>query len=173
MSKHGEADESFGGRLRRLREGRGLSLDGLAARSGLSKGYLWRLETGADPNPSIGKLEALRVGLDVPAESLLTRPTPPKAAAEVAAEVLLEVERASRKFPTWPTDPLHAVAIVGEEAGELTKAVVQAVYEPHKSGLVDVRAEAVQTAAMAIRFLLSLGRYEFEPCAQHAQNGSA
>lgn len=27
---------------------------------------------------------------------------------EVAGEVLIEVARATAKFPTWPTDPLHA-----------------------------------------------------------------
>jgi NTP pyrophosphatase (non-canonical NTP hydrolase) len=50
------------------------------------------------------------------------------------AEVREEIVRAIAKFPTWPTDPLHAVAVVCEEAGELTKATLQAVYERHKSG---------------------------------------
>lgn len=38
--------------------------------------------------------------------------------------VMDEVRRATQKFPTWPNDPLHAVAILGEEFGELTKAVL-------------------------------------------------
>ena len=88
-------------------------------------------------------------------------------------EVFDEIERAIAKFPTWPTDPLHALAVVGEEFGELTKAVLQSVYEPHKSTPADVRAEAVQTAAMALRFLASLDRYEFTPCVQHKQGGDA
>lgn len=87
----------------------------------------------------------------------------------VLYDVINEVGRATVKFPTWPTDPLHAVAVLGEEFGELTKATLQTVYEPHKSNLSDVREEAVQTAAMAIRFLMSLDRYEFSRCAQHAQ----
>ena len=37
-------------------------------------------------------------------------------------EVMAEVARATQKFPTWPTDPLHALAVLGEEFGELTKA---------------------------------------------------
>lgn len=85
------------------------------------------------------------------------------------APVLDELHRATAKFPTWPCDPLHAVAIVGEEFGELTQATLQAVYEPHKSGPDEVRAEATQTAAMALRFLLSLDRYTYAVGAQHEQ----
>lgn len=84
-------------------------------------------------------------------------------------DVMREIERAVRKFPTWPTDPLHALAVLGEEFGELTKAMLQHTYEPHKSTLDDVRMEAIQTAAMALRLLASLDRYEYQRCAQHEQ----
>ena len=30
----------------------------------------------------------------------------------VISEVLEEVERATSKFPTWPTDPLHAAGVL-------------------------------------------------------------
>lgn len=83
--------------------------------------------------------------------------------------VMDEVKRATRKFPTWPTDPLHAVAILGEEFGELTKAVLQTTYEPHKVQDGELRTEAIQTAAMALRFLASLNRYQFAQCPQHKQ----
>jgi hypothetical protein len=84
-------------------------------------------------------------------------------------EVLQEVERATVKFPTWPSDPLHALAVLGEEYGELNKAVLQAVYEPHKSSPADVREEAIQCAAMAVRFLMSLTIYQYEGSNQHLQ----
>ena len=87
----------------------------------------------------------------------------------IVNEVLAEVARATEKFPGWPTDPLHALAVLGEEFGELTQAMLQRVYEPHKATDEDVRTEAVQTAAMALRLLFSLDRYEYKPCAQHAQ----
>lgn len=87
--------------------------------------------------------------------------------------VLAELERATRKFPTWPTDPVHAAAVLQEEAGEVSKAVLQAVYEPHKSGPADVREEVVQTAAMCLRFLMSMERYAWEPSAQHEQGRAA
>lgn len=83
--------------------------------------------------------------------------------------VLAEVDRAMRKFPTWPTDPLHALAVLGEEYGELTQAVLQTTYEPHKSNTGDVRTEAVQVAAMALRFIASLDRYSYARCEQHEQ----
>lgn len=90
-------------------------------------------------------------------------PAPPFAA------VIEEVRRAMGKFPTWPTDPLHALAVLGEEYGELTKAVLQTIYEPHKSSAADVRDEAIQTAAMALRFIASLDTYLYWPCVQHEQ----
>lgn len=85
------------------------------------------------------------------------------------ADVLDEVQRAMAKFPTWPTDPLHALAVLGEEFGELTKAALQTVYEPHKVAAGELRSEAVQTAAMALRFLASLDRYNFSSSEQHLQ----
>ncbi|USN16386.1 hypothetical protein PLUTO_00700 [Luteibacter phage vB_LflM-Pluto] len=86
--------------------------------------------------------------------------------------ILEELNRAIRKFPTWPTDPLHAVNVLNEEVGELNRAVLQQVYEPHKNkaGTVEVRDEALQSAAMAVRFLLSLPKYRFAPTDQHQQD---
>jgi NTP pyrophosphatase (non-canonical NTP hydrolase) len=80
-----------------------------------------------------------------------------------------EVGKATQKFPTWPTDPLHAVAVLNEEVGELNQAVLQHVYEPHKSSPGDIRTEAIQTAAMALRFIMSLDRYEYFTSIQHSQ----
>lgn len=92
---------------------------------------------------------------------------------EPVALILEELRRAVSKFPTWPTDPLHAIAVLGEEFGELTKATLQTTYEPHKSNRDDVRTEAIQTAAMALRFVISLDRYEYAHCTQHEQSERA
>ncbi len=89
---------------------------------------------------------------------------------QVIDDVVDEIERAVAKFPTWPCDPIHAFAILGEECGELNKAVLQAVYEPHKSTRDDVRAEAVQTAAMAILFIASMDDYIYDQSMQHSQH---
>ena len=91
-------------------------------------------------------------------------------ACDSAAEaVQAELDAAVRKFPLWPTDPLHAVAVLNEEVGELNKAILQTVYEPSKATRQDVRDEAVQVAAMALRFLASLDDYDYNTVRQHEQ----
>lgn len=92
---------------------------------------------------------------------------------KTTAEVLAELERATRKFPTWPNDPLHALAVLGEEFGELTKDMLQLTYEPQKTSIVNVRKEAIQTAAMALRLAMSLDVYEYRPARQHRQEWTA
>lgn len=96
-------------------------------------------------------------------------PALPTAVHEAVAGVLLELRRALAKFPTWPTDPLHAIAVVNEEVGDLNKELLQLTYEPHKVKPEGVHTEAVQSAAMTLRFLASMGRYEFRECVQHSQ----
>ncbi|MEW7986626.1 MAG: hypothetical protein AB2799_12605 [Candidatus Thiodiazotropha sp.] len=83
-----------------------------------------------------------------------------------------EMDKAVRKFPTWPTDPLHALAVLGEEYGELNKAMLQLMYEPHKEGTSPqhVKTEAIQTAAMSLRLAMSLDRYQYGPGEQHKQS---
>jgi NTP pyrophosphatase (non-canonical NTP hydrolase) len=91
---------------------------------------------------------------------------------EIFDEVKKEIKQANEKFPYWPTDQLHAVAVVGEEAGELLKAVLEATYQfdPIEDRQIEhIKQEAIQTAAMAIRFLLSMSRYTFNPSLQHKQ----
>ena len=90
----------------------------------------------------------------------------------VIEQVMNEVQRATTTFPTWPTDPLHALAVLGEEFGELTKAMLQLIYESHKTSLEAVREEAIQTAAMALRLAMSLDRYEYQRSEQHEQDGA-
>ena len=92
---------------------------------------------------------------------------------ETFSAIAAEVGRATTKFPTWPTDPLHALAVLGEEFGELTKEVLQLVYEPHKTNRDEVRKEALQTAAMAVRFLMSLDAYAYIAGPQHEQSALA
>lgn len=89
----------------------------------------------------------------------------------VIDDIMHELHRAADKFPTWPNDPLHALAVLGEEFGELTRAMLQATYEPNRASTrpAAIREEAIQTAAMAIRLALSLSRYEYAPCLQHTQ----
>lgn len=80
-----------------------------------------------------------------------------------------ELEKAVSKFPHWSSDPIHASCVLGEEYGELQKAVLQMTYEPHKTSLEEVRMEAIQTAAMAVRFLMSLDDYVYAESTSHKQ----
>lgn len=80
----------------------------------------------------------------------------------VVAEVLAELETAVVKFPTWPVDPLHAAGVINEEVGELNKAILQQVYEPHKNKPNAVRDEARQACAMLIRFLAGLDPQSYD-----------
>lgn len=90
---------------------------------------------------------------------------------EIFGLIKAELQSANEKYPDWPSDPLHAVAIVGEEFGELNRAVLQVVYEPEKQSFsyAESKNEAIQTAAMAIRFLMSLDRYDYSRSEQHSQ----
>jgi hypothetical protein len=93
--------------------------------------------------------------------------------------VVEEIQRAEAKFPTWPDDPLHAVAIIGEEFGELQKAVLERAYEssssePEKRVLkCEILDEAVQVAAMALRFIMSMDKYSWAPSNKHSQKPAA
>jgi hypothetical protein len=99
----------------------------------------------------------------------MTTDTTPRRPADIISGVWSELERAVAKFPTWPTDPLHALAVLGEEFGELTKDVLQMTYEPGKTSAENVRKEAIQTAAMALRFVASLDNYIYKAGEQHRQ----
>jgi NTP pyrophosphatase (non-canonical NTP hydrolase) len=72
--------------------------------------------------------------------------------------ILKELDRATKKFPEWPTDPVHAAAVVGEEAGELTRAALQFNWECGPS--LAMMDEAIQTGAMALRFLMHIDDYK-------------
>ena len=84
-----------------------------------------------------------------------------------------ELARATQKFPHWPDDPMHALAVLGEEFGELTRAILQRSYEPDQpeATLAHIRHEATQTAASAIRLLMSVEHYRYAPVPNHAQPG--
>ena len=86
---------------------------------------------------------------------------------KIIDEILDELKRATQKFPAWPTDPLHAKAILDEEVGELEKAILQTIYQ--KADKNDVKEEAIQAATMAIRFLISLDQYDYIKAAMHWQ----
>ena len=74
--------------------------------------------------------------------------------------IFSELRKAESKHPSFPTDPVYAVAIMVEEAGESMKAALDYVYAGKDIG--ELILELAQTGAMAIRCLLSL-------CCEHDQ----
>lgn len=92
---------------------------------------------------------------------------------QALAAIRAELDRATQTFPRWPDDPMHALAVLGEEYGELTRAILQRSYEPEhpEATLEHIRHEATQTAASAIRLLMSVEHYRYAPVPNHAQPG--
>lgn len=69
-------------------------------------------------------------------------------------DVLMELDRARALHPFWPDDPIHATAIMMEEAGEVLQAVNNFMWG-HKNGTAeDVRKEVIETIAMCLRLLV-------------------
>lgn len=65
-----------------------------------------------------------------------------------------EFKRAEKKHPNFPDDIFQQLAIMQEEAGEVTKAVLQ--YEYEGGTIEQVEEELIQTAAMCLRMLNNL-----------------
>lgn len=70
-----------------------------------------------------------------------------------------ELELARLHHPNWYADPIHASAVIAEESGELTQAALQFTYEKGNSS--DMLNEAIQVAAMAIRFIENFDGYRY------------
>lgn len=68
--------------------------------------------------------------------------------------VIDELHKAELKFPGWPEDKIHAVAIMIEEAGESMQAAIDCVYSD--GDIEKLRVELAQTGAMVIRALMHL-----------------
>lgn len=77
---------------------------------------------------------------------------------KIIGVIMTELKRAKQKFPWFPEDPVHAAAIVNEEAGELTRASLRITYEDAEWS--EAVEEAIQTAAMSVRFLENLPRMQ-------------
>ena len=68
-------------------------------------------------------------------------------------QIARECDLACLKHPEWPRHKVIAAAIVAEESGELIRAALQAQFE--NAPEAEMTKEAIQTGAMALRFLLN------------------
>ena len=80
--------------------------------------------------------------------------------------ILAERRKACIKFPKWQTDPIHALAVIQEEIGELTQAVLDTVYGGPHGGVDKINAEASQAGAMLVRFLENMSAYNYKQSEQ-------
>jgi hypothetical protein len=83
------------------------------------------------------------------------------AEASILDDILRELKRSKKKHPYWPDHIVAGAAIVCEESGELIRAALNHKYESKdkfdkEAWVKQMREEAIQTAAMAIRFLENL-----------------
>lgn len=62
---------TMGDRIRRLRKGKGYTLDELAREAGSSKSYIWELENKNPPRPSAEKLSKIAEALDTTVDALI------------------------------------------------------------------------------------------------------
>ena len=83
-------------------------------------------------------------------------------ATKVCGEFYDELKRAQAKFPMWPEDVIHGVAIMAEESGEAVQAAIDYQYgdasRPDRWRLENLREELLQTGAMALRMILYIDR---------------
>lgn len=73
----------------------------------------------------------------------------------VLRRIMQELAAAEAMHPNWPKEALHAGAVVAEEAGELLRDCVSYDETGDRNLLSAMQLEAVQTGAMAIRFLMN------------------
>jgi hypothetical protein len=68
-------------------------------------------------------------------------------------KIIDEIERAKALHPFWPSDLIHATAIIGEESGEAIRAALNHVYAD--APIDEVEKEIIQTVATCFRALMN------------------
>ncbi|WP_022667484.1 helix-turn-helix domain-containing protein [Desulfospira joergensenii] len=97
--------DSISNNLKRIREARNLSLEGLSELSGVSKSMLRQIETGKS-NPTIATIWKIANGLKVSFTSLLRRPAVEAKVSSFTGGTPLTSESAHyRLFPLIPFEP--------------------------------------------------------------------
>lgn len=83
---------------------------------------------------------------------------------EIIDAIMSEVERAETIHPDWCCDSMHAAMLVAKQSWELIQAALDHQNEDPdpKNGdtVAQMYKEAVQTAAMTVRFLEGLPYYD-------------
>ena len=154
--------------VRRLREERGLSLDELARRSGVSKSMLAQIERG-DGNPTLSTLWKLSNGMQVPFDALtVRRKSDCERVRTEEIEPLLEDGGRVRNYPIFPDDGdrRFAVYYLELEPGSSWQS------EPHLRGTMEfitVFAGSIEIETAGRRLTVRAGEHvRFRGDAPHA-----
>ena len=65
--------------------------------------------------------------------------------------VMDEIKIAEEKWPIWPENKYEGIAIITEELGELSQAILR--HEKENGAAYEILLEAVQVACTSIRFI--------------------
>lgn len=80
---------------------------------------------------------------------------------KAVAALISELKKAEIKHPKFPTDIIHAVSIMNEEAGESIKSAYDITYAD--GSLEHLINEVAQTGAMCLRILENIGYLKANP----------
>jgi XRE family transcriptional regulator, regulator of sulfur utilization len=95
-----ELNVRIGERLRHIRQSRNLSLDGLAAATGVSKPMLGQIERGTS-NPTVATLWKIALGLNVPFTTFVSEESAAKLVPADKQSVFYEDENRYQVFSTY------------------------------------------------------------------------
>lgn len=75
---------------------------------------------------------------------------------ELLTEVKTELSKAMTAYPWWPKTIVAQAAIAAEESGEVVKAANNYYWDHDIDTLDDIEQEAIQAAAMFVRFAINV-----------------
>jgi len=106
-----QAENALSGNLKRIRDGRNLSLDQLSELTGVSKSMLRQIETGRS-SPTIATIWKIANGLRMSFTGLISKQSPPVAILDFKGGPPLTAEsKRYRLFPLIPFDPEHSFEV--------------------------------------------------------------
>jgi transcriptional regulator with XRE-family HTH domain len=111
--------DSFGAKLRGMREGKGLGLRELAGRAGISPAFLSKIEAGKEKAPAEPKLRALARVLEVDPDVMLA----------MAGRLSAEVVKVIQKYPKEYTALLISLRALNQEQLQATGRSIMKTYE--------------------------------------------
>ena len=85
-----------------------------------------------------------------------TKPSHTQVYSAILSDITQELLRAEELHPSWPSDPVHAVAILVEEVGEAMREAIDIKLANKDAAKARLDTELVQAGAMCLRALLNL-----------------